>query len=341
MGYDEQIYAKINAEYEDMRAQAERERIRRVEYAYKLVPRLEEIRDEINAAGLANIGAILSKSGKKQGLESIGSIIKSKNGDKESFEQKIKRLEEEKKRLLIENRIPLDFDKPVYKCEMCSDTGYINGKRCRCMEQKLINEMYSVSNIENVLREQNFDTFSFRYFSDKVGTDGISELERMNLIHSKCLDYCKNFDSKTKSLLFFGNTGTGKTFLSSCIAKYLIDSGKTVVYMRAARLFSMYEDYRFGRSDEMRVMIDRIQNADFLIIDDLGAEVQNKNTIPFFLELLNERMQYGKKMLISTNFSVSELSEMYSKRFTSRLYEYFMMMHFVGGDIRVRKFSSE
>lgn len=334
MGYDEKIYQKINADYERLRANAEKKRAERVEEVYKRIPRLEQIHTEINRAGPENIGRILSE--KRKGLEKAGDIIKS-GAENAKFEEKIRRLENEKNLLLDQYGIPRDFDKPVYSCSACSDTGYVNGQRCRCMQQRLINEMYAVSNIEKTLKEQNFDTFEFKYFSTEPLADGVSELEKMQVYYSRCLEYCKNFDNATKSLLFHGKPGTGKTFLSSCIAKYLIDHGKTVVYMRAAKLFAMYEDYRFGRSDEMRVMIDRIQNADFLIIDDLGAELQNKSTVPFFLELLNERMQYEKKMLISTNLTFKELTNTYSDRFTSRLYEYFNIIHFIGEDIRYKK----
>lgn len=324
MAYDEEIYRKISDEYDNIRAVCENERQRRIEQVYDKIPRIRDIKNEINAAGAENVRRIFSEPSKKDYYNGL-------------LREQIQSLESEKRAILEKNGIPLDFDKPVYRCAECEDTGYINGKKCRCFEQKLINAMYSVSNIEKILKEQNFETFSFRYFSRTRGENGMSELEKMTKIYDECVRFCAEFDVPGKSLLFFGGTGTGKTFLSSCIAKRLIDSGKTVVYMRAARLFSMYEDYRFGRSDEMKMMLDRVYSADLVIIDDLGAEMKSKNAFSFFLELMNERMQSGKKMIISTNFTMSELTANYSSRFSSRIYEYFNPLHFTGEDIRLKK----
>ena len=321
MSYNEQIYKKILQDYENIRTSCKNERQRRIDQVYALVPRLAEIRAEINMAGAENVRRIYEDPSKKDYYN-------------ECLKKKIYALESEKKILLLSHKLPLDFDMPIYECAQCEDTGYVDGKKCRCFEQKLINEMYSVSNIEKILKEQNFDTFSFRYFA--AG----EELERMKKIHEECLRFCAEFDKDGKSLLFYGKTGTGKTFLSSCIAKKLIDMGKTVVYIRASTLFSMYEDYRFRRSadlDEMRVMMDRLKNADLVIIDDLGTEMKTKNSFSFFLELMNERIQSSKKMIINTNFNMTELTNEYSSRFSSRIYEYFSPLQFTCEDIRLKK----
>ena len=45
----------------------------------------------------------------------------------------------------------------------------------------------------------------------------------------------------------------------------------------------------------------------------------------------------NKKIIINTNLQISEITKMYSMRFTSRLYEYFMMYKFYGEDIRIQK----
>ena len=137
-------------------------------------------------------------------------------------------------------------------------------------------------------------------------------------------------------MVFYGPTGLGKTFLSGAVAKELMDRGKTVVYLRAARLFSVYEDYKFGRNTDKNV-IDNIYNTDLLIIDDLGTEVQDKKNLSFLFDVVNERTANGKKIIISTNLEISEITKLYSMRFTSRLYEYFMMYRFYGEDIRIQK----
>ena len=119
-----------------------------------------------------------------------------------------------------------------------------------------------------------------------------------------------------------------------------MDSGKTVVYVRATKMFSLYEDYKFGRNTDKSV-IDNMYGCDLLIIDDLGTEPVNKNNMSFLFDLVNERTAEGKKIIINTNLQISEITKMYSMRFTSRLYEYFMLYKFYGEDIRIQKLKED
>ena len=315
---------RIMEEYEELRIKAANRRKSRIEEVYKNFPRIGEIDKEIQRRGLDNVNNILKNPEKKDEYNS-------------DFKENLKRLNDEKKKIMKENNISDDYDKYEYKCGICSDTGYDeSGRKCKCFKQKLINEAYSMSNMAEIIKTQNFDTFSLDYYS-KQSEDGlISPYENMKKIYENCKRFCDNFDNETKGLVFYGPTGLGKTFLSGAIAKEIMDIGKTVVYLRATKLFSVYEDYKFGRSSESSV-IDNIYNADLLIIDDLGTEPSNKNNISFLFDVVNERIAAGKKIIINTNLQISEITKMYSMRFTSRLYEYFMMYKFYGEDIRIQK----
>ncbi|MCX7714784.1 MAG: ATP-binding protein [Clostridia bacterium] len=327
MAYDLQTFNKILAEYEQIRAKNEALRQNRIKEVYTRIPRIEEIDDEINRMGFSNIQKIIQNP-----LLAVQY--------NQEFKQALQNLEKEKNTLLVENGFPLSYMDMEYQCEICGDTGYDGGKKCKCFEQKLINAAYSNSNLGKSLREQNFDMFSFSYYSKKeIPNENVSPFERMQNIYDICLNFAKNFDSYPKSLLFYGGSGLGKTFLSSCIAKALLDQGKTVIYTRATRLFSMYEDYKFGRNNSgvVREQIDKIFDVDLLIIDDLGTEQQNKTTTPFLFDILNTRLLQEKKIIISTNYTMNELTKIYSLRFTSRIYEYFTPLKFLGDDIRVQK----
>ena len=318
---------KILNEYEEYRTASEIQRKARISEVYKKLPRIKEIDEEIF----------------KIGSENIKNIIKNpENSDKINydFKKKLKELQEEKNRILSENNIPKDYDRKKYRCELCKDTGFTeDGKMCGCLKQKLINEAYSKSNLGDILSVQNFDFFSFDYYS-KEKKDGISPYENMQIIYNRAKNFCKNFDTEEKSLIFYGSTGLGKTFLSSCIAKEIIDSGKSVIYSRAARFFGMYEDYKFGRS-ENKNLIDEIYNCDLLIIDDLGTEAKNSMNLSFLFDVLSERTASDKKMIINTNFDLGELAKNYSQRFTSRIFEFFIPCKFTGSDIRLKKRLSE
>lgn len=318
---------KILEEYEEYRTASEIQRKARISEIYKKIPRIEEIDKEIFKLGSENIQNIIKNPSNSEKINS-------------EFKKRLKELENEKKAVLKENNIPKDYDKKTYRCELCKDTGFADdGKKCRCLKQRLINEAYSKSNLGDILSVQNFGTFSFDYYS-KEKTDGISPFETMTAIYNRAKTFCENFDNEEKGLVFYGSTGLGKTFLSSCIAKEIIDSGKSVIYSRAARFFGMYEDYKFGRSDN-KELIDEVYKCDLLIIDDLGTEAKNNMNLSFLFDVVSERTASGKKIIINTNFDLGEIAKNYSQRFTSRIFEFFIPCKFIGSDIRLQKMTGK
>lgn len=318
------VLVKINTEYEILRTKAASERKRRINTVYKACPKVKKIDDEIGRLGFENMNNILKNPSDKDKYN-------------KEFSKKLKELTEEKNKILSENHIDLDFDKYRYQCDICHDTGYDdNGNKCKCFKQKLIDAAYDLSNMSDMIKEQNFDNFSFDYYSKEKGGESISPYDNMVKIFKKCKDFCENYDDENKSLLFYGDAGLGKTFLSSSIAKEIMDKGKTVLYVRATKLFATYEDYRFGRNTD-RNIIDNIYDCDLLIIDDLGTEQTSAGNVSFLFEVINDRITKGKKMIINTNFSLSEITKTYSERLTSRMYEFFNMYKFYGEDIRLQK----
>lgn len=316
------IFEEIITEYEKQRAENRREREKRVSEVYEKLPEIGEIDRKISKIGSDTLNAILADPDKK--------------GLKEDMKNKFKILLQKRKEILEKNNIDADFDKLKFKCPFCEDTGYIEGKgRCSCFNQKVINNLYRLSNMSDLLKTQNFEKFNTNYYKN-VRVPGLEKTPYENIINIKnyCIKYVNEFDNTDKSLLFYGDTGVGKTFMSSCIAKALMDRGKTVLYIRAARLFKMFEDERFGRlADGM----EDFYNADLLIIDDLGTEADSRNNNSYLLELVNERTVSGKKIIINTNHNFEQIEKKYTKRFSSRLLENFNLLYFYGDDIRRMK----
>lgn len=318
---------KIFNEYEELRTKASNERRLRIDKVYSAVPRIKEIDDEIYSLGFGNMQNILKNPDEADKYNS-------------EMKEKFRVLKAEKQKLIEENNIPADYDEYKYECNLCGDTGYTSdGKKCVCYKQKLINAAYAKSNLGDILDKQNFDTFSFDYYSKEKGNEEKSPYENMEKIFKRVKEYCDNFDNEKKSLLFYGTAGLGKTFLSSCIAKDIIEKEKTVIYTRATQMFSVYEDYKFGRISD-RSIIDDLYNLDLLIIDDLGAEAPSKNNAAFLFDLVSDRLSENKKIIINTNLNIGELVKIYSERFVSRVYENFELLRFFGDDIRVQKFKN-
>ena len=318
---------KILSQYSDLRDRRTAEKNIRVQKVYNMIPEIFEIDKMISIEGANNIRKILSDP---------------QNADKYNREYKkfVSEKKKERNNILRDNKISIHFDEIKYDCKLCNDTGFLeNGKKCNCLLQKIIEEKYKKSNLYNNIKDENFDTFSFDYYSKKKTEGDMSPYDYIKRVYKRAINFCDNFDTFDKSLLFYGESGLGKTFLSSCIAKRLMDNGKTVLYLRAQQLFLAYEDYRFMRNGE-NSDLDDIYNADLLIIDDLGTEQQNKNNFAFFFDLLNERLEKGKKIIINTNYTMDKLEDMYTQRFTSRIYEYFLIYGFYGEDIRIQKLKS-
>ena len=323
MQVKESAIRRIMNEYDELRTANRNNRDILVEKVHNEFPEIKKIEDEIN----------------RLGIENFGNIIKNPENAKEinaEFDKKIKALNEKKTELLKKNGIPEDFEEVKYNCEKCLDTGFEDTKKCSCFTQKLINLRYDLSNMKGMLHD--FSEFSFDYYSDKpVEGLGITEKENIQIIYNKAVDFCKN--ENAKNMFFYGGCGFGKTFLSSCIAKKMMDEGKTVVYTSASGLFSDYEDYKFGKkeNDNFEDMRELMKECDLLILDDLGCEVQSALVIQLLNEIINERIISKKKMIISTNMNMKGMAARYTDRITSRIYEAFEILHFAGTDIRVQK----
>ena len=316
---------KIMDEYKKIRLKNSNKKDRETEKIYREFPEIEKIDKEINLSGSQNVRKIINNPEKADIFN-------------KEFKEKLERLNRERKNIIEKNNIDPNFDKIKYECEKCYDTGFLpDGKRCACFVKKLADYRYKRSNLSEILDKENFETFSFDFYPKEKNTpESLSPYENMKDIYNRAKFFCENFESEKKSLIFYGAAGLGKTFLSSCIAKELLDKGKNVLYLNAPRLFIIYEDYRFNRLDDESV-IDEIYSSDLLIIDDLGTEPQTKTNLSFLFDLLNERLLKEKKMIISTNYNMNELTQMYSSRFTSRIYEYFLIYGFYGNDIRIEK----
>lgn len=222
-----------------------------------------------------------------------------------------------------------------YQCNKCNDTGYIHDKQCNCYKNKLVTLYYKDSDLEDAVKLHNFDTFDLSLFSNNhISEDKYSPRKNMeNILHYILKNYISSFSNHNDNLLFYGNSGTGKTFLSNCIAKELLDQGYLVVYKTSDELIRAFRDIKFNKKPELE---DMLINCDLLIIDDLGAEQITDFSSTEFFTLLNKKILKKKKMLISTNLTLSMISQLYSERISSRLLGNFKLYKFYTDDIRIQ-----
>ncbi len=258
--------------------------------------------------------------------------INNNTGILEEFRKKIEDIGEKKKELLREGGFPEDYLKPIYECRDCMDTGFIDGEKCHCLKQAIVDELYRQSNISEILKRENFSTLSLDYYFD-------SELDQMKGYIKECKDFVKDFDEKYENILFYGKPGVGKTFFSNCIANELINNGHLVIYFTSTGLFDTLAAYTFRNtdpSDDVINLREDILTCDLLIIDDLGTETTNKFVISQLFLIINERYIRRRSTIISTNLTISELSETYEERIISRIIGSYNLINPQISDIRIK-----
>lgn len=280
-------------------------------------------------------------------IESLKSMLSTSPSEKEeklkALQEKTDKVSREKEALLKKLNLPEDYLSPNFDCKVCEDTGYVNNELCFCIKQKIYDIEYNRANIGNIQNE-NFDNFNFDLYSDKCDAQAynshISPRENMRKIVDISRNFIKNFDSPNeKNLMFLGPTGLGKTFLSNCIAKEILDSGRTVLYQTAPVMLDTIIDSKFKK--ESNQLIDHILNVDLLVIDDLGTEVMNTMKFADLFTIINTRLlnQSSKitKTIISTNLDLKGLFNFYDERIGSRIVGNYNICRFFGDDIRLKK----
>ena len=256
------------------------------------------------------------------------------NGDQKaisSLKEELAILRASKQELLRSSGFPADYLEPVYVCPDCKDTGYIGSDKCHCFLQAEIDLLYHQSNLNEVLKQENFDTFSYNWY------DG-DERDSMRRTVAEARLFIENFDTQFQNLLLLGAVGTGKTFLSNCIAKELMDKEYSVLYFSASKFFSSLAKHAFDKQDvDAQNMFELIYNCDCLIIDDLGTEYTNNFIASQFFTCINERLLNSRSTIISTNLSLDTLADLYTERSFSRITSNYIMLKLIGDDIRIKK----
>lgn len=269
-------------------------------------------------------------------LESVNAAKASVLGDSkklESINSRIDELSSLMEQALISAGYPANYLTPVYECSKCQDTGYINNQKCTCFINASINLIYKQSNIQGILGPDNFSEFSLDYYPKNYIDDstGISAFDNAASVLKACKDFVANFPSG-ENILFYGNTGVGKTFLSNCIAREVLNRDHSVLYLTAVQLFDLCSK---SISDEEEDPF--LSECELLIIDDLGTELSNSFTNSKLFECINKRLLNGQSTIISTNFSIQELMQNYSERIFSRISSSYKLYKLYGDDIRFKK----
>ena len=288
-------YDSIMRVYNRIQLEKKHELDERMKEVYEKIPAVREMNEEIGSAAVRSARQLLA--GDEKAVEKLRKTIAD--------------LKEERQVLMEAYGYPADYLEMKYECPDCRDTGYQDGKKCHCFRQREIDLLYAQSNIREILNRENFKHFSYDYFDDtKVDErSGKTARQYMTQVVAACRQYVDNFGSKKENILFTGKTGLGKTFLSNCIARELIERCYSVVYLPAVEMFEIFSKERFSydSTDEDKDRSQYLMECDLLIIDDLGTELVNTFTTSQLFYVINERLKRKKGTIISNNLPVNEM----------------------------------
>lgn len=259
-------------------------------------------------------------------------LLGGEQGALNELKAELRKLSERKAFLLRENGFPENFLTSVYECEKCQDTGYIDSQKCSCFRAAEVELIYEQSHIKALLKTENFNVLSYDYY---VG----DELEKFTKAVQICQNFVENFHLDYRNLFFYGTVGTGKSFLSCCVAKELMDKGNLVIYFSASQLFDTLSKSTFDKdsAEALSGISEDIYDCDLLIIDDLGTELTNAFVSSRLFSCLNNRHMRKKATIITTNLSLGELRDRYSDRIFSRITSNYTVCKLTGPDIRMKK----
>lgn len=320
-------YDLIMRSYDSLRLSNKHDLARREETAYKAIPELSEIDRKIAEGSVKRAKEALY--GNTDALSTL--------------EKANKQLSDMRKQLLKTYGFADDYLKMRYHCDICKDFGYIDNVKCRCFLQAIVDLIYSQSNVKSAVAMENFSTFSYKYYSDdyEENTTGLTPLNNIKKVVESAKHFIKTFNESFQNLLIIGNTGVGKTFLTNCIAKELLDAGNIVVYLTSFQFFQIMEEYKFNKVEDNYIILkdqfEYILDCDLLIIDDLGTEMNNTFVSSSLYHVVNERFLRRRSTIVSTNLSFAQIKDNYSERSASRIMSNYKLLKIVGEDIRIKK----
>ena len=322
MGYSSEVIRRARQRLESAKADRESENRQNEAQAYAQVPRLREIDRELRMTMAQAISSVFASGGDVQQAM-------------KAAREKNLNLQLERRELIAAN-FPEGFldDEPI--CDKCGGSGYIGTQMCECLAELCRQEQKK--ELTFLMGQEKFEQFRLDYYPDRIDPKlGVNIRQVMEKTLNTCRRYAINFTEKSPNLLFSGDTGLGKTFLSACIARTVADSGYSVMYESAGHLFANLERAKFANDETARKEADKYTACDLLIVDDLGTEMPGTFVTSALYTLINDRMLSGKPTIISTNLNTEDFAHRYSPQIASRLRGSFERVAFVGEDIRVLK----
>lgn len=240
------------------------------------------------------------------------------------IEEKLKKTKIELVKILKAYNVNIKDLMPAFSCKKCEDKGIVNDTLCSCLQEEYNQELLLFSETD----------FKFIPSLNEINTAVYSNSEEIKKLIEVLQNLIKN--QKFNTILFSGETGTGKTYISKSFLKTYILSNKLGLFIPSFNLNN--ELVKYHTNFDKNKNLDRYLEPDLLVVEDLGTEnIYNNITKEYLLLILNQRQETNKLTLFTTNLTLNDIKNRYNERFLSRLLDknQSLKYNFKGKDIRV------
>lgn len=310
---------QINNIYDDINKKNEKEYEDRISLIYDKHKDLKEIRQKLISSKIN-----IAKCKIKNDTDNLKLL------EKENIE-----LESKYNSLLKEYNLNENDLERHYDCNICKDTGFVNGEKCKCYIEKEIEIIKKISHFDE--SDSVINKFDINvYKQDLLSVERTKYIEYMVSKFSDIKDMLLENKKNNKSINIFisGKTGTGKTFLSRYIGETLLNNNKTVIYITVNELLNeVFKNFNSENKNDNR-LLSYIEDCDMLILDDLGKENITDFTIRYIYNLIDDRLNQKKSTIVCSCLNFTEINDSYDEGLTTRLFNYFYSIRLDGIDLR-------
>jgi DNA replication protein DnaC len=225
-----------------------------------------------------------------------------------NFQQIIENLRLKHETFKLQNLPP--SEPLTYDCPICEDReiilieqedGSVSARNCECKLQKMQKRMFRASGLTEEQAKLTLTDY-------KTSPDTI-------IMYQMAKRYIERQSWKeNKGFALLGSVGAGKTMLAMIIAKEIMDSKQSVIFVPTTSLMAELRSAQFSedRSDfEQR--IDKLINADVVIFDDVGKEKPTEWVQNQYFRIIDGRYNAKKTTGFTSNYDFSMLADRFSE----------------------------
>lgn len=151
---------------------------------------------------------------------------------------------------------------------------------------------------------KHFDTFRF------------DEVILPTSVDKDYLKECRFIDEK-KNLVFFGNTGSGKSHLAQALGMEACKQNRSVKFFRTAALVNRLSEAKNEKN--LSTLMNQIMKADLLVLDEWGYVPLDRDGARLLFEIISECYE-TKSIIVTTNIEFTRWSTvLYDEQMTSAL----------------------